>query len=276
MIVWSDDRLTAIKKSIDSIKKFPIFGIPLNTQLLEKILNLNEFKNGNMNTGLLEDRASELKIDSKTKNLPTSAAIVHLINSIQVNKCFSDSIGNFRIWKNSINPIVHSINLGQLTTKSALVISDERVFVNGSENPLTFQVRTEQGLFEEICLPKVRTVLNDKIIFETDEELVFFRYGIRTYFLFRGVNGFADIYKEDSLNNAVNANYRSPMPGKIVSITVQKGNVYSEGDLLAIVEAMKMENQIRANSKILIDDILFNEGELIKPEDDIFKFSNLK
>ncbi len=39
---------------------------------------------------------------------------------------------------------------------------------------------------------------------------------------------------------------QSEMPGQIVEIPVQKGEFIKEGDILIIIEAMKMENEIRA------------------------------
>lgn len=38
----------------------------------------------------------------------------------------------------------------------------------------------------------------------------------------------------------------SPLPGKIVSVTVSTGQKVKEGDLLLTIEAMKMENEIVA------------------------------
>ncbi len=38
----------------------------------------------------------------------------------------------------------------------------------------------------------------------------------------------------------------SPLPGKILSVKVSAGDAVKEGDVLLIVEAMKMENEIVA------------------------------
>ena len=39
---------------------------------------------------------------------------------------------------------------------------------------------------------------------------------------------------------------RSPMPGRVVKVLVQAGDEVSAGQAVAIVEAMKMENEVRA------------------------------
>ncbi len=38
----------------------------------------------------------------------------------------------------------------------------------------------------------------------------------------------------------------SPMPGNVIKIMVNKGDKVAEGDVLLILEAMKMENEIKA------------------------------
>lgn len=44
------------------------------------------------------------------------------------------------------------------------------------------------------------------------------------------------------------ANVTAPMPGTIVSVKVKVGDTVKSGDLVCILEAMKMENEIFANA----------------------------
>ncbi len=52
----------------------------------------------------------------------------------------------------------------------------------------------------------------------------------------------------------------SGMPGKIVKIFVKPGDKLVEGDPILIMEAMKMENEMRAASPVTIKEILVKEG----------------
>ena len=54
-----------------------------------------------------------------------------------------------------------------------------------------------------------------------------------------------------------------PMPGLIVSIAVQAGDVVEEGQPLCTVEAMKMENILRAERKSTVKKI--NAGRRRQP-----------
>ena len=48
---------------------------------------------------------------------------------------------------------------------------------------------------------------------------------------------------------------RSPMPGKVMAVTVRPGDSVSEGDEVCVVEAMKMEQSIRAPRDGIVKEI---------------------
>jgi biotin carboxyl carrier protein len=56
-------------------------------------------------------------------------------------------------------------------------------------------------------------------------------------------------------------NVQAPMPGKIVKLTVQQNAVVQEGDALLVMEAMKMQNEIKAPKAGTVTRIHVQEGE---------------
>ena len=56
----------------------------------------------------------------------------------------------------------------------------------------------------------------------------------------------------------------SPMAGKIVKIVVSEGDKIKEGDVLIILEAMKMENSIIAPADGSIDSISVSVGDVMQ------------
>jgi len=58
----------------------------------------------------------------------------------------------------------------------------------------------------------------------------------------------------------------APMPGKIISLKVSKGQQINAGDVVLILEAMKMEQEIKAASSGTVVDILVNAGDTVKKE----------
>jgi len=57
---------------------------------------------------------------------------------------------------------------------------------------------------------------------------------------------------------------KSPMPGAIVKITVEEGVEIKKGDVLLVLEAMKMENEIKATHDCKVKKILVNAKDNVE------------
>lgn len=55
----------------------------------------------------------------------------------------------------------------------------------------------------------------------------------------------------------------SPMPGKVVKIPVQVGDRLEPGDIVAVIEAMKMQSNYKVSSACMVREILVKEGESV-------------
>ena len=56
---------------------------------------------------------------------------------------------------------------------------------------------------------------------------------------------------------------KSPMPGNILKVNVTAGQAVKEGDLLVILEAMKMENEIFAPCAGTVVQVLVSKGSTV-------------
>ena len=56
----------------------------------------------------------------------------------------------------------------------------------------------------------------------------------------------------------------SPMPGNILKINVTQGQKVNEGDVLIILEAMKMENEIAATKSGTVAQIAVSKGQVVE------------
>ena len=57
---------------------------------------------------------------------------------------------------------------------------------------------------------------------------------------------------------------KSPMPGNILKINVTQGQKVSEGDVLLVLEAMKMENEIVATKSGTVAQIVTAKGAVVE------------
>ena len=66
----------------------------------------------------------------------------------------------------------------------------------------------------------------------------------------------------------------SPMPGNVISVSVKPGDVVAEGQELAIVEAMKMQNLLHAERIGTIKAVLVKAGQSVEGQQIMIEFED--
>ena len=67
--------------------------------------------------------------------------------------------------------------------------------------------------------------------------------------------------------SAQGTNVPSPMPGTILSVNVSAGQAVKAGDVLMVLEAMKMENDITAPCDGTVKQLLVSKGSTVNTDD---------
>lgn len=103
-------------------------------------------------------------------------------------------------------------------------------------------------------------------------------------FLIKIANGFYPIELKDDtdilleylgmthLQQVVIKDVKAPMPGLILDILVQVGQEVKKGDPLMILEAMKMENVLKATGEGTITSIVVEKGQSVEKNSILIKF----
>ncbi len=71
----------------------------------------------------------------------------------------------------------------------------------------------------------------------------------------------------DSAHSAEKDKLRAPMPGKIVKILIEEGQSVTEKQPLAVIESMKMENQLLSPGAGTVKKVCFTSGEQVDTDD---------
>ena len=61
----------------------------------------------------------------------------------------------------------------------------------------------------------------------------------------------------------------APLTGKIINVNVKSGDAVNEGDVLCLLEAMKMENPILAPVSGTVAEVGVTVDQIVKPGDKI-------
>lgn len=65
---------------------------------------------------------------------------------------------------------------------------------------------------------------------------------------------------------------KAPMPGMVVKILVKEGIAVNKGDNMVIIEAMKMENALKAATTGTVKKILVREGQAVEKDAPLVEF----
>lgn len=68
----------------------------------------------------------------------------------------------------------------------------------------------------------------------------------------------------------------SPMPGKVVKIPVSVGDRLEAGDIVVVIEAMKMQSNYKVNADCIVRNILVSEGEPVNANQVLIELELIK
>lgn len=66
---------------------------------------------------------------------------------------------------------------------------------------------------------------------------------------------------------------KAPMPGLVLEVSVKAGEQLQKGDRVLVLEAMKMENVIKAPADVTVSSIEVNQGETVEKNQVMVRFA---
>ena len=68
----------------------------------------------------------------------------------------------------------------------------------------------------------------------------------------------------------------SPMPGKVVNILIKEGDIVKAGDTLIVLDAMKMENILKSESKVKVIEVFVKKDDAVSADQKLIKLLPVK
>lgn len=139
---------------------------------------------------------------------------------------------------------------------------DENILVmNGSEHPFEFQKNSDSSAY--VRLGNKTFYLYDIQI--KDGELVYTLDGTRYAFPYK--DEMAILMAKmgfKSSKSSGQGSIKSPMPGKIISIKKLPGDTVAAGETVIVLEAMKMENELKSHVNGTVQSVHASEGQSVE------------
>ncbi len=276
LVTHGPDRLSAIQSQADALDSFVIDGIRHNIPFLSSLMMHERWRSGRLSTGFIAEEYEGGFVAQEPKG--------ELAHVMAVVATLIDHIGNERKRKIS----------GQLRNGAPVQFARERVCMLGDQRfDLTIETQGEALI--------VRFANGDKrahrvssnwrpgdLVFQgtVDGHTVF----VQTRPIFngfelshQGVSVAARVYtlREAELaalmpkkkDAGISRHLLCPMPGLVKTIDVAEGQEVKAGEALCMVEAMKMENVLRAERDVTVKKILAKAGDSLAVDAVIMEFA---
>jgi len=155
----------------------------------------------------------------------------------------------------------------------AYVNNREYILTEKSDSPLTFEVNGKEVVIDAI-MPRKNTMhllynshsYNVELLdYRQEEKVAVVRVNNCTYEV-KLKNETDDLLEKLGIGQQTNKiqQIKAPMPGKVLDIRVKEGDTINKGDALLVLEAMKMENIIKAPGTAVVKKINAQVGKAVE------------
>ena len=269
---WASSRNEAIKLMEKSLNEFELEGIGHNIPFLSAVMQHSRFLEGDITTAFIEEefpdgfRGSQLKND-KLQMIAAASSAMHRLAEIRRTRISGRMDNHTRRvesdWVVGLAGLDFEINLiGDKTGSNA-------TFSDGT----TLRVESDWTPGDTIAEFKINEEL---LSFKVDKIPSGFRFrcfGADLNVLVRNKRQYElSRYMKEKIAPDMSKFLLCPMPGMLVSMNVTVGDDVEQGQSLCVVEAMKMENVLRAEKKGKIKKINAKQGNSLSVDEVIVEF----
>jgi len=271
LITYGEDRSQSIDRMVDALDNYYIRGVNHNISFLNALMVHPRFIAGDLSTNFIDDEFPDGFNAGLVAQADPAIALVVLgaVNQLEEERAslLSNQLTGHEHVANRDWVVV--VGDQQSTVNVELTESGYLVSLGNSD----YQVETNWSLGE----PLFKADVNGKDISVQVERSA---KGYRL--LYRGAEINAQILSPKAAVLSAHMVYKapadmskfllSPMPGLLVKMAVKEGQEVKEGEELAVVEAMKMENSLRAVQDGIVGKISAVEGGSLMVDEIILEF----
>lgn len=271
LCTWGPDRRTAVEAMVDALDQFEVEGIGHNLPFLATVMQQQRFREGRLTTAYIAEEFADgfRGVEADDSSLRKLAAVAVSINQTLQERAsqISGTIGNHRRvvghdWVVNLADHDIAVTTGASADGSYVKFADGALTIAGDWTPgrtlATFNIDNEP--------------LSVKI------DLI----GTAIRLRWRGIDLVARVRSPrvaelarlmpKKLPPDTSRMLLCPMPGVITSVSVKAGDTVEAGQALAVVEAMKMENILRAEKRATVKRVAVAAGASLAVDELIMEF----
>ena len=268
IITWGADRNTAVRYMDRALSALRVHGVTTNREFLLSVLRSDEFLAGETDTHFIERNSKELQPDER------SAATERLVHKAATAAALSEYEKICRA-----RTVLPHLRSGFRNSRSAREWVEFAVAAAGSDeaclrvdwepvSPRGYALRVGESELEVARLEETPS----GVALEADGHLErFWLTQADSKFFVQSLDGLVTLEEAPRFPIA-EADVDpgaciAPMPGKVVSVSVEVGQAVAEGAALVVLEAMKMEHTVRAAQAGTVQALNVTLGQQVEGED---------
>ncbi|MGR6873207.1 acetyl/propionyl/methylcrotonyl-CoA carboxylase subunit alpha [Pseudomonas sp. HK3] len=265
LIVWGEDRDQCLSTLKQALQQYQIAGVTTNLSFLRRVVNVEAFRLGHISTQFIEEFNDQLISHNDIKPHHLVAAVCqHMLTRISTGNDRAASNDNANPW--------HALSAMRLNQAAKETLNfkthDDEIFqvdittLSNQANRAQWQIH-----FDDQTHNVVARLQDDSVQYELDgkwrsariirhnEKIWVYDHQGESQLSYAKIDFNQQTEQAGSLN--------APMNGTIIQIDASTGQAVKAGDVLMIMEAMKMEHAIKAPLNGIIKEICFNVGDLV-------------
>ena len=265
LITHGENRDTAIENMTDAIDQYVIDGLSHNLNFLSSIMQNKTFRSGYTTTDFIEQEypdgfQGEPVNEREYEFYASILSACYMIDQLKLNP-FYENKNNYviKFENKSIESTIKKdgdvflveINNNQYHLSLNMQSNDPRVICSVNDEKMIMQIRKKIPRYELIHKGKIALALISEQRLAALNELM-----------------------PKKIPQDMSKFLLSPMPGLLIKVCVNQGQEVKAGEELAVVEAMKMENSLRASKDLKIKSILGSEGDNLSVDQKILEFED--
>ena len=255
LITYGETRIEAIDRQIDALNRFELIGPGHNIDFLSALMQHERFREGNITTNFIAEEYPDgfhgaPASDELLRNLAAIgafAATAHADRARRVDNQLGKWLDPPSEWQVKIGDTIMEIS-----------ISEEEITVDGQDVDLS----TEYTPGDSLILAEIAGKPLSVKIAKTADGFALNSHGAthKARILPAHVAQHA-VHMIEKIPPDLSKYLLCPMPGLLVALHVEVGEAVVEGQPLAVVEAMKMENILRAEKNGVVKSLEAAQGD---------------
>ena len=278
LVTYGEDRATAIERMRKALDTYRIAGVEHNISFLRTLMDHKRFISGDISTKFIQEEYPEgfqgyPFTTTQLESLVCAAAVIRYENVRRANS-ISGQLGSLSEDIPSVSSMVVNVQGKDYDVEFEEVEDDAygqaRISFFNTSHDVNYDWQYGKNVLN---LQIDSSIASLQVLKETHN-------GFLVQYCGQKVDITAQTAIQHSLSQfmpeVVEADYKnfllSPMPGKVISLNVSVGDKVAAGQQLAVIEAMKMQNVLRAETDRVVKSIECKEGDNLSVDAIIIEF----